>query len=228
MISTNGKHETNGKAPAPPRPALVTVVEIFRIRENTTAHVRALSDDYGGLITHWARGRSMYCIGDGCQHRACKSDRTWKGYTPVQVYSAERKKWAPAVLEITENLEPDLRGRWRRGQIWEMWMETDKKGKRSPVQGKLIEDHDPDKMPPPFDVVNVLRRLYHIDVIRLTTKNPMPPRLVLEESDGPAPAILGQRVDEERPMTDEEWQAKMKQLEERRRTPTERRNALPK
>lgn len=187
---TNGKHES--QAPRAPMRAL----RVLSIAPATTYHIMFLADTYGGCFTHYKK-KSHYCKGNDCPawlHNC--GDTTWKGYAPVVIWNAARNVWMPWVLEMTESLELDLREIVRRGQIWEIW--RDPLGKKStPVEGKLIEDdRDPKRVPPAFDIVPVLRGLYHLAQIDLTHKNPMPPRTLVSDIADDGPAILTAKAPE--------------------------------
>lgn len=168
----------------------VGVLRVYRVEEGKTSHVRTLSEGYVGLFTHYVKRRSLLCRGDQCDQATHKLDRVWKGYAAVERWEADIGKWLPCVLEISESLELDLRGRWRRGQIWEFFRDLPIQGKKQPITGKLQEEHDPAKMPPAFDFKPVLMHLYHTQALPLGALNPMPPRIIVQASDGEGPAIL--------------------------------------
>jgi len=177
MNKANGTNGTHAQ-PHDAKPREI-VVEVHRVRVNIPSTVVALSNGYGGCITHWA-ARSRYCEGEesGCTYCKRKAQRTWKGYAPVEVLDAENELWIPAVLEITENLEPELRRRWRRGTVWQLWMDDDGRGKRSGCMGKLVNELDPFSVLETFDVTPIVRRLFHVDSIDLSKPNPLPDRIV--------------------------------------------------
>lgn len=166
------------------------VIRNFRVEPGTVAFVRLLADFYGGLFTHYYRGRSTVCQGKDCQSLVHKVDRTWKGYCPAELYSESKKAWLPICLEITESLELDMRGIFARGQMWELWRELPPKKGATPVQGKLHPPQEWRNLPRPFDIIPCLRALFHTDFIDLGTKSPIPARVYQTASEGDTPAIL--------------------------------------
>lgn len=211
-----------------PASSSIRTLRVFRVEEGTTSHVRTLSQSYSGLFTHFVRGQgSKYCRGDKCDTITHKLDRVWKGYAAVEVWNVSAENWMPAALEISEALELDFRGLWRRGQEWELFRDfpQGKKKKKQPVIGKLHKEHDPASMPPTFDFRPVLLHLYHVEIIQLGDDNPMPPRIIIADSVGEAPAaIQGIRSDKDPidPEAERKWR---EQLNTRYRTPTERKQS---
>lgn len=182
-------------------------LSVFRIEVSKSHIVRMLSNTYNGLFTHYTRGGSEYCPGEHCGCHLRKLDRLWKGYVAAEVYDQAVNKWAPIVLEITENLELDFRGRYDRGQVWELSRAPKVNGKNQPVKGKLLEERDPNTFPPPFDVKPVLLHVFHVTEIALCWPNPMPSRIVVSHSEGAPPAILSASTPAEKPVTAEQMQA---------------------
>ena len=218
--SMNGKHTTHPIEP----PKKMVIVRVFRIEPGTTAFLRMLSPEYGGIFTHFHRGRSQYCTGQGCVSPAHKIDRVWKGYVASQVWEAAGKKWFPVCLEITESLELTFRGIYARGQVWELWRHQGPKGKSLPVEGKLCEERDQASTPPPFSLMPCLRSLFHVDHLDMSELNPLPPRVVVEESRDAGPAALQPKSAE--PMADhgESWEqrkARLKDEAKHNKSPTD-------
>lgn len=188
MSHPNGK--ANGQAKQPPRSLPVVAIKVLRIEPGHTAYVRTLSTEYGGIMTHWFKGRSHFCCGANCDATMHKTKRYWKGYTPVELYSEADGLWYPWVLEITEHLELDFRGRFDRGQVWELFR-YEAKTIGEPVRGVLHETVDLDKLRPAFDIVPILKTMYHwLEPMPITVKNPLPGRTIAEPTQGDAPAIL--------------------------------------
>jgi hypothetical protein len=181
-------------------------LRVLRVDPGQVIHLRTLSGDYGGLLTHFLRGRSHYCPGEECFPSNHKSETYWKGYAPVEAWDRAASLWIPWVLEITERLELDLRGSFCRAQTWKVSRLPQTGKAKTPVIAELIEENRPDSVPPAFDVVPVLLTLYHVARIRLDVKNPLPPRTLLPPSQGAPPPGFGERRVEERAATAEEWQ----------------------
>lgn len=172
-------------------------LSVYRIEPGTEDKVRMLSDSYGGCITHYVR-RSEYCEGKECPASMHRHKPTWKGYAAAEVHREDPGVWLPIVLEITEYAEQDLRGKYRRGQLWRFWRPVDAvrkvagrvKHEAQPVQAQLLDHGDPDGVPPAFDVRPTLLRLYHIFSIDLSVPNPLPPRTMVRPSYDPLPPAL--------------------------------------
>lgn len=171
----------NGHYKQTTTPANKRVLKCLDIDLADVHTVMLLSDSYGGLFTHFKRSTQL-CRGKDCPaHLHNYGEPTWKGYAPILAKDPAGKVWIPFVLELTENLERDMRGIFQRGQQWEIWRLKERK-KTGPVQGKLLDEEiDPSLLPPPFDVLPVVRALYHASIIDLTHKNPLPARVVVED-----------------------------------------------
>lgn len=176
-------------------------IRVYRydVKENRPRFVRMLSPDYKGIFTHYYQKRSLYCIGEGCRVQNHNIDRTWKGYVAAELLDlGEKGIWFPIALEITENLELDLRGVYQRGQLWEIYaQDLGKPRKNPPITAKLHADAAPDNLRKPFDIVPCLRALYHRDVVDLKHPSPLPARVYVEETESPLPEVL-QREKSER------------------------------
>lgn len=187
----------NNKANPPPSRAdgaRTPRLRVFRIDPGTQWYVRVLSPEYGGLFYHWVGrgkyGRSHYCQGPDCSPTLHKGRRYWKGYAAVEVWVEAESHWVPTVLEITEHLELDLRGRWKRGQTWILSRAEETAGKPAPVVGQLSEENPPGSVPPSFDVKPALQMLYHEERIHLGEPNPLPARQYVSPTAGPRPKAL--------------------------------------
>jgi hypothetical protein len=167
-------------------------LRVWRVEQGTSWFIRTLSASYGGLLTHWARGRSLYCDPDGCSSPYHKQGSVWKGYCTAELWDAVRKRWNPIVWEITETAEVDMRGIFARGQTWFVERPEETEKKRRPVRAKLHELGDPGSIPPPLDYLPVLRALYHVPTLTATVRNPMPDRVMVTPSEGAAPSGLDQ------------------------------------
>ena len=166
------------------------VLRVFRVEAGQAHIVRTCSPHYSGLFTHWTRGRSVYCIGADCPSPMHRAGKIWKGYVYSELWLIKEKLWAPIVLEISEHLELDFRHLYARGQLWEIFRGANVRGKQTPVQGKLLEEHDPEKFPPGRDCLPVLRYLYHCDSLVLGEKNPLPDRVIVSYAEGNAPSCF--------------------------------------
>lgn len=162
------------------------VLRVFRLKPGERCTVRTLSESYGGLFTHFVRGRSVYCDPTNCNPANHRTGRFWKGYAAAEVWMKPEGLYVPVVLELTEALELDVRGRWKRGQLWELSREKQVGRRHPPIVGVLLGDA-PGPLPPAFDCFDVLTHLYHADGIQLEEENPMPPRVMVKASVGAPP-----------------------------------------
>lgn len=162
-------------------------MERLRLGKNTVHTVRTLSESYKGLQIHWIKGASVWCQGkDVCRHHHEKL--IWKGYCCVEDWNQAGNLWVPRVLEITESLDQDFRGVFRRGQIWELrYGKKRHDSKALGITGVLWEQVEDPHWPEPYDMQPVLDSTYGVIGVRLTQDNPMPPRLMVTASKGSPP-----------------------------------------
>jgi hypothetical protein len=170
-------------------PSTVYPLSLFRVAAGKRVIARMLSVEVRGLFTHYVRGRSLYCHGEACPLAVHRGEAFWKGYLAVELWDKACEHWLPACLEVTEKLELDFRDRYSRGQLWELWRDKETGGKRSPVHGTILEERDPKGFPPAFDVLAVLRTIYHATEIELNAVNPLPkvPQVSPSAGAGPLP-----------------------------------------
>ncbi len=217
----------NGHAAETPpaaKPQIYTI-RLFRVPAGGTVFVIPLTDSYGGLFTHYTKQGSALCTGNDCRHRLHGITRTWKGYAPA-ILHISGTKYMPVCLELTENLELDLRGVWARGQKWEIFRDHEGKGARSPVEGKLHDDQVVIDLPKPFDIIPCLRAIYHVDHIELNHANPMPPRVYVPAAEAPMPDVMEKKPDPKFVPPDgysytEEFRRRQKAMAEQKVGPTE-------
>lgn len=183
---------TTDRTPRPRSAASTPHVPLLRLRlkKGQVEVVRLLSESYKGLLTHFVDKRSEYCPGpDTCRLHKLKA--VWKGYCSVEAYDQAANLWIPWVLEITESLDQDFWGIFRRGQVWELRHEIKKREGGGPrVFGTRWEDCDPYTLPEPYDMRPVLIATYHTEDVRLTLDNPMPRRPMLQPSRAAPPKRL--------------------------------------
>lgn len=164
-------------------------LRVYRVDPGVTARVRILSPVHSvsGVMTHWKNGRSLYCDPGNCADCRQRTRRFWKGYLAVLGYEEPSKKWLPAVLEVTESAELDMRGIIRRGQEWELTRERETKKQRQPVRAVLVGELDLAELPRAFDFLPVLLNLYHETHMAIDVPNPMPGRVLVELEEGRPP-----------------------------------------
>lgn len=181
-------------------------LRVVRVGAGQTLFVWTISTTYGGCFTHFKDKRSAYCPDDhSCPWKSCQREQIWKGYGAVCWWDKESSRWIPAVLEISERLEHDLRDRWERGQVWCLNRPPETANKRKAVSGRLSEMCvEPANLPQEFDIRPVLCNIFRRADVQLGKANPMPlPQTMLPFEAAP-PAAL--RPKSERPASAEEWQ----------------------
>lgn len=170
-------------------------LEVFRVRKNQKHQVRTLAGPVGatpgrvlGYFTHWEAGASRVCVGvPDCRPTLHRVDPVWYGYLAVERWVDELRLWVPCVLQVTESLELDFRDRLQRGQYWTLAMDGAKK-KGNATRGQLDGTCGDDELPHPFDLLPVLRALYHVaDLRHPWVPNPAPGRVALVPSHGAPP-----------------------------------------
>lgn len=162
-------------------------VRLLRLKEGEHLWVRTLTESYGGCYTHFHKGRSHYCPGPvDCQIH--KVDIVWKGYCAVEWWDVAAWAWMPAVLEVTESLDSDMKQAFARGQVWDLQREVPaRKGKRSPCRAVLREATQANGWPVAFNIRPILQRLYHVTEIKLDKENPIPARVMVQPSKADKP-----------------------------------------
>jgi len=171
------------RPPSDPSHEQPVAVRIERVPKGGSMNVRALSPHYAGLFTHWnpRKKKGEYCAGDDCPLPMHKTPRTWHGYFAAQLYDAGRQRWSPCVFELTEHAELDLRGRYRRGQVWRFDRPATKGDKAAPVTATLLGSYPDTVVPVAFDLRNVLRYVFHVSDLNMGHANPLPPRVLVVE-----------------------------------------------
>jgi hypothetical protein len=172
-------------------------LRVFRVEPGVEAIVRILSPvrSIVGIMTHWSKGRSLYCSPEGCAECRARSRRYWKGYLAALGWVEPSGCWLPIVLEVTESLELDMRGVIKRGQDWKLSRDREAKKQRQPVRGELRDQLDERELPRAFDFLPVLLNLYHELFMAVDVPNPMPGRVMVELAEG-APPTSAEQLDQ--------------------------------
>lgn len=172
-------------------------LRLFRVAPDTSYHLRTLSHAYGGVLTHYTKGGSVWCNPEGCLSPFHKKGPIWKGYCTCELYDEANRWWAPVVFEMSEACELDFRGRYRRGQIWIVERAPLVDHKKPPVRARLIGEAAEDELPPAHDYVPVLRSVYHAFNLTAGVKNPLPARVIVQPTTGaPPPDMIEERTAE--------------------------------
>jgi hypothetical protein len=167
-------------------------LRLTRIKEGQSFTFRFLSASYGGVITHWWRGRSQYCPGAAdCPIAVHRLQPQWRGYCAAELWHLASGLWYPCALEISEHAELDLRGRYQRGQIWTFSRAPDLDNKPQPVVAKYLAPVNDSRLPDPFDYKEVVRTVYHRPDMAFDRPNPLPPRILATPSAGQPPPLGG-------------------------------------
>jgi hypothetical protein len=170
-------------------------LEVFRVRKNEQHQLRTLAgpgEDTRGRVlgyhTHWDGHVSQACLGvPDCPPSLHRVKAVWYGYVAVERWSDELRLWLPCVLQVTESLELDFRDKLKRGQYWTLAMDGRKK-KGNAARGQLDGPCDLVELPHPFDILPVVRALYHVADLRPPwVPNPAPGRIALAPSLGAPP-----------------------------------------
>lgn len=165
-------------------------VKVTRVMPDVTLVIRTLSPYLWGLFSHWKGKRSFYCPGaDECDSSLHRIARQWKGYLAVEVWTALAQRWVPTCLEVTEHCELDMRDWYARGQVWEVSREREATKKKNPVSAKFLESRNENDFPQAFDLLPILRAMYHDMELVLGSENPMPGRVHLVPSIGEPPPM---------------------------------------
>lgn len=185
-------------------------VRVLRLDPGQEFFVRTLGATIGGVNTHRVKGFSEYCLGPkSCPPIMHGTKVFWKGYFACDVWMPEKKLYRPHVCEFTESAELDIRGFYCRGLMLRVWKRPAKAREKPPLQVEIIELLEEEQVPGEFDIVPVLRIMYHVQEIRLDVKNHCPDRVVLEDASGAPPKTDKEGyVQLERPITRAEMQAK--------------------
>ncbi len=173
-------------------------LRVLRIEPGQEGYLLMLSATLSGLLTHWWKGRSLYCPGEGpCKPSLHAEPLIWKGYVAAALWQEKGQLWFPCVLEVTESTELDMRGRYKRGQIWFLDRRQQQRGKRSAITAAYQRSLDPAGVLPEFDVLPIVAQLYHCPTIRLGEENPMPGKIFAAPiaGDSPSPAANADNFD---------------------------------
>lgn len=180
-----------GQSPHVPPVDLV----VFRVEKSETHQIRTLAGTGPeaelpllGYFTHWRHGATRVCVGlTDCEPALHRIDPIWYGYLAVERWMDSTNVWIPCVLQVTESLELDFRGRLKRGQYWELGMGSQKK-KGNPTRGQLLGTCQDEELPNPFDLLPILRALFHCPGLQPPRiPNPTPGRVALMPSQGAPP-----------------------------------------
>lgn len=142
-----------------------------------------------GCLSHWAQGRSWLCPGPELCPRALHAGKTlFKAFASVRIWAQSSGSWRPAVLEVTEHLEEQLRGRALPGEEW-MLTRAGRGHKSDPVSGCLLGRREEPDLLVRFDHRPAVYRMYHTDQVRWGLCNPLQPRMHLPAIEAAGPTL---------------------------------------
>jgi len=175
------------QGPASEVPILVTT----RVPDFGHLCVRFLGE-ISGFHSHYQKGKHpIYCREEECLpaiHRKIRAD--WHGYAAVEMYREAQGDWLPTVLELTNHLYAVFGNRRMRGSYWKLWREVGHKKKKQ-ATGVLLDEVNPESLPPWFCVKQAVSRLYAVLDIRWGIEPALPPAEPVLPSQGPRPKFLG-------------------------------------
>lgn len=186
-------------------------IEILTVRATDTHYVRFLGP-LRQLGTHW-QGKNkppLVCWEvkqGGCPHHKLPYRSKW--YAPALVYIYSERVWRRFVIEATEPLERQLRGKNLRGQEWIIRkVKPDPLAKYVQLDGALVAEIGEANLPEEFKVDPIIERVFGVLKLPPPLPNLLAERPFGADEDLPPPASLAtQMVKEEeanRPLTPEE------------------------
>jgi hypothetical protein len=180
-------------------------LRVYRVLAGPPQLLRVLAADLRGLLVHWHRGRSVYCPGEGCPSATHAAPWTWRSYAAAHLWDVGVSLWFPCVLEVTEHAEQDMRGVYRPEQVWEFSRADRAAGKKAPIAARLHQSAPAVPMADRFSVLDVLRRLYHVEAVELRRPNPLPARTQVVPLAGQPPTAAAGAADDAAPSR-EDWE----------------------
>lgn len=161
-------------------------VRLLRLEPGQSATVLCLSDPVGperdrpgGTFGHWTKGRWQPCVPADCQPAVHATPRYWRGYLAAFVFDKPAKRWTPCVLEVSESLELDMRGRYQPGQLWEISRGKQVGKKKPPYVGRLCPKQGQLEKTTPFNIVPIVENFYHVAGLDLRQCSDQPDRVYL-------------------------------------------------
>ena len=175
-----------------PLPAPVRRLGVLRVAEGQSHNVIFVQGGpILGLLTHYESKRSFPCDGESCLRCKKSFDVVWKGYAAVLLWDKAAKQWWPTVLEVTESLELDLRGRVQHSGMWEITRAVaTKPGRHPPIVGHEMKRGPAPLLCPTFDLLPAVHWLYHDYEIKVALPSPIPGRATVSMVVAPSPADM--------------------------------------
>jgi len=190
----------NPSAGRSPNPAMIPL-RVERVDPGASKDVWITGITMHGIMTRFQNGRSVYVHPEDHETVVVGKPIVWKGFLSACVYDRNLKQWVPVCLEISERLELDLRGRWKRGQIWRLSRAKLEGKKKPPTRGALIETREDRDTPHPLDLRHKIEDIFRVKGMHLTTDNPLPDHVIVVPVNAPPagqqaiPADPASRID---------------------------------
>ncbi len=171
----------------PPMGGPVLPVHVLHVREGQPVRVHFLENPRG-VIEHRYRDKNTPCRGDlNCQRDIHRAGELFYAYAAGEVWNQRDQVWEKWVIRVPSNLHHHIKNRNVVGEIW-LLSRRPHKGKKGEVVGVYEETFPPEFIGKPFDVRDVLTRLWGTNDYVLGVDNPMPPPLALAPAHRRAPA----------------------------------------
>lgn len=162
-------------------------LRLTRVDPGDELTVRTLSAELKGFFTHYVRKKGRVCKGKECRPDYHKEPRNWLGYIAAEVWCEDLQLYKPTCLEITQYCELDMRGLYKRGQLWTFRRLISKDKPNTALEARLIGEVDKATLPQAFPLRNVLTIVYFDEIPEAWVENPMPPRPLAQFSQGAPP-----------------------------------------
>lgn len=141
--------------------------------------------------------RSAACLEElGCPPERHKRAYVCKWYAPGQEWIDGDNVWRRVVIEVSEALELEFRGRNPRGEVWVLTrvIVRKRRGKekkdKTKVTGEFVEAIEESHLPEWFDVDPTLCHVYREIGLPEPKENPLPDRPLSEDQPGLPPTRL--------------------------------------
>lgn len=161
-------------------------VRVLRLDPGESATVFCLTDGIGpemnrvgGTFGHYFKGAWQPCIPEICPAAAHSQPRFWRGYVAAFRQDKASKCWVPCVLEVSESLELDMRGRYAAHQLWDISRAKASGKRKPPYVGRLHPRQGFLERTLCFDIRPVLEHFYHLTGLNLKQPSDQPDRVYL-------------------------------------------------
>jgi len=195
-------------------------LRVFRCKEGESHFLRLLQGPHDdgrikGLLCHWCKKRSHYCLGNDCPPAIHRSGSQWRGYLAAEHFQERLGVWHPVCFEVTEYSELEMRDLAQRGQTWTVSRAMRAQDKIFPVVARLHARNDPSTMPAPFPLLPTLQHIYHCPWVALNVDCPLPSRTFVSPSIGDDPRKASEQPTKDSPEEEAKRRELLTQLKKR-------------